>query len=506
MKFKVLATLIVIPVVLIGCGGSDQEFAEVHKCDDYAAHPEDPGKWAEGVWEEDLVPGPAVKHCTEAVDDHPGTARFHFQLGRALWVGGRVDEGLEAFFAAQEMDYAPAYAYLGDAYQEGLIPGEEADPEFARELYAMAVEGGFEPAAAMLDGDMAGGAGGTVARAGGGGRQTQGVQGGDGGVPPAESLRLPNPDFFKHPSWLVALHDGDFATLVQVEGINLYLEGIQTFMQPENYRMIDASCSAVADVRLSPRLAGIRTGISLESSNEDAMLNSGSFFLNMLTQYTQDPMGYARFQASLSYLMADGERDMSTLIQEFADEGGCVSPEVRRTYNNISRLLDYAREVPADDSGFQDMVAPPGNSRIDLKADYEASQQRRAQERQQALQASSSRSSSPPARSGRAPSRSKSPATRGVTLFTGERYGGASEKFIADNADLANSKVGEDAVSSVRVDSGCSAVLFSRTQYRGRSVTVDSDTPTLRLDWKKRIRQIHRAGNNSISSIKVDCD
>lgn len=495
---KICSTLCVVSLLVLSGCLSPGELSDVHKCDEFAAHPEDPEKWADGVADDDILPGPAVKLCSQAVAEHPGTARFHFQLGRALWAAGKIEEGVEAFFEAQEMEYAPAYAYLGDAYQEGLVPDEEADPEFAQELYALAVERGFEPAEAMLDGDYAfasdDGDGG-----GGGGR------GATGGAKRA-GLRLPNPDFFKHPDWLVALHDGDFATLVKVDGINLYLEGMQDFMQPENYRMIDAACSAVADVRLSPRLAGIRTGIDINGSSEDAMLGAGSLFLNMLTQTVNDPMGYARFQAGMAYLRSDGERDMSTLVQEFEEEGGCVSDQVRRTYLNIPKLLDYASEVPEEEVGMQDMLAPPGSDRIDLQADYEASQERQARERQAALQAAQARQQHVAVRAERTEPRPKRRAKpRGVTLFSGEHYGGVSELFRDDDPHLADNTIGSDNVSSVKVDSGCSAVLFSKAGYRGRSVTVSADTATLRMNWKKRLRQIHRAGNNSISSIKVDC-
>jgi hypothetical protein len=157
---------------LSACDKKSAGFEELHKCDEYAAHPEDPGRWADGVREEDLLPGPAVRFCRQAVDEHPDTARFHFQLGRALWAAGKIEEGVEEFKMAQKMKYAPAYAYLADAYQEGLVPGEEADPERAQELYTEAAEAGFQPAAEVL-----GGGGPDVGRTGvGGGSGLGGVE------------------------------------------------------------------------------------------------------------------------------------------------------------------------------------------------------------------------------------------------------------------------------------------------------------------------------------------
>jgi hypothetical protein len=92
-----------------------------------------------------------------------------------------------------------------------------------------------------------------------------------------------------------------------------------------------------------------------------------------------------------------------------------------------------------------------------------------------------------------------------VVLFSGESYSGESERLSADDPDLENNPIGADATSSIRIDPGCSAVLFTRPHYRGRSLTVSSDTPSLRLGWKQRLRQIHRAGDDSIASIKVSC-
>ena len=117
-----------------------EEYQDTHACDEFAAHPADPNRWAAGVDDVDIIPGPAVKHCRDAVKRHSETARFHFQLGRALWANNRMDEGLQSFLEAEEtFQYGPAYANLGDAYMYG-IAGVEVDQELAVTLYQIADE------------------------------------------------------------------------------------------------------------------------------------------------------------------------------------------------------------------------------------------------------------------------------------------------------------------------------------------------------------------------------
>jgi hypothetical protein len=518
---RVHVSFLLVTVAALGlaaCNMSTQakEFEDVHRCDEFAAHPGDPGKWAPGVAEEDLVPGPAMRFCKQAVEEHPETARFHFQLGRALWAAERIEEGIESFLKAQKMEYGPAYAYLADAYQAGLVPGEEADPDFARELYEKAAEAGFKPAIELLGGS------GRAARlssgGGGGGGQYDGDREGGAGeahglsgtstvssIGAKKSLRLENPSYFKQPDWLVALHGADFETLSAAEGVNLYLEGVQEFMKPENYRMVDPTCSAVADVRLGPRLAAIRLGVGLDSSSEEMMLKGGNLLLQTILAMREDPAGYARWTAERAYLMADGERDMSTLVQTY----DCVSSEVRTIYNNIGPFIDYIRKPRPTGETAQANIGgslPPNSAGIDLEKEYEKSRQRRESSARQASNESSARRAAVPAETREAAPVRRTSARKSVTLYSDEGYGGASETLYESDPDLSDNTIGDDSVSSLKIDSGCEAVLFSRSDYRGRSRAVSQDTANLQMDWKKRIREIHRAGDDSISSIKVHCE
>ena len=115
-------------------------------CDELTAHPDDKDKTGAGVLDESIDAELGIEQCAAAVEQNPQTARLHFQLGRAYWAAERYDEALESFLRAEEMDYAPAYFYIGMAYEDGLIEGEEPDLAMARDMYMIAASEGFAPA------------------------------------------------------------------------------------------------------------------------------------------------------------------------------------------------------------------------------------------------------------------------------------------------------------------------------------------------------------------------
>ena len=85
---------------------------------------------------------------------------------------------------------------------------------------------------------------------------------------------------------------------------------------------------------------------------------------------------------------------------------------------------------------------------------------------------------------------------RGVTLFRDDNYGGRSEKFYADRADLGRSSIGNDSVSSVQVDPGCTAILYRDDDYRGAATEIRFNQPSLKGT---------SVGNDGASSLVVDC-
>lgn len=83
---------------------------------------------------------------------------------------------------------------------------------------------------------------------------------------------------------------------------------------------------------------------------------------------------------------------------------------------------------------------------------------------------------------------------RGVTLYEDTEFEGRRQSFRRDDRRL--DRDWQDCVSSVRVAPGCVVVLYEHEGYRGRSVTLRSDVADLRET---------RLGNDTVSSIRVEC-
>ncbi|MDX1516520.1 MAG: hypothetical protein R3288_06755 [Woeseiaceae bacterium] len=112
--------------------GVDAGAADVHDCDVAAAHPSDPAKVVDGVSSSEVVTHVAIPACRRAVADHPGVARFHYQLGRAIvyWAGANnadYSEGMRHLEQAAAMEHTQAQFVLGLMYlREGKVC--EAEP------------------------------------------------------------------------------------------------------------------------------------------------------------------------------------------------------------------------------------------------------------------------------------------------------------------------------------------------------------------------------------------
>jgi TPR repeat protein len=91
---------------------------EVADCDLQAAHPSDPDHVGPGISSADVDTEAAISACRLAVAEHPGQARFHYQLGRALTYhadrsGGDAAEGFDYVKRAAEMNHTQSLFVLG---------------------------------------------------------------------------------------------------------------------------------------------------------------------------------------------------------------------------------------------------------------------------------------------------------------------------------------------------------------------------------------------------------
>lgn len=87
---------------------------------------------------------------------------------------------------------------------------------------------------------------------------------------------------------------------------------------------------------------------------------------------------------------------------------------------------------------------------------------------------------------------------RGVTLYRDVHFQGAGQTFNDGDelAELTGSVIGNDSVSSVRVDAGCRVTLYADAHFRGEAITLSEDVDDLRHTY---------FGNDRASSLAVEC-
>ncbi|MEZ5912118.1 MAG: hypothetical protein R3D84_07780 [Paracoccaceae bacterium] len=338
LRVAILAAAVSFPFATAAQG-----FDDVHDCDTFAAHPRDPNRWAAGVDDEEIIPGPAVKYCREAVEDYPETPRFQFQLGRALWAANRLEEGTEVFLTLEEnFEYEPVYAYLGDAFQFG-IGGMEVDEGLASELYAIAEASGFLEPVGELD-TMADESGQTIAEYG-----SDGLTGDEQLAALAPQPPIPAPqkvDFstYSQPRVLQALESGDLGALktaglgeAQVMGmryskLTVYLAGLNSQFAGE-YNFKDPTCIAIYDPRAGKRLerSAMMTATGGGTVEGAAGATLGMLLGTMQQMQSGNMMGMVDQSQAIEILREEGVKDGAKLILSY----GCQNPSVQRLYANL---------------------------------------------------------------------------------------------------------------------------------------------------------------------------
>lgn len=68
----------------------------------------------------------------------------------------------------------------------------------------------------------------------------------------------------------------------------------------------------------------------------------------------------------------------------------------------------------------------------------------------------------------------------GVTLYTEPNWQGVRDTFHSNRSDLQGSYVGHDAIQSIKVTEGFSVTIYEFTDFQGRHETFDKDKPSLR--------------------------
>lgn len=116
------------------------------KADELAADPSDPTKPknVKGIPDAALASETALESainaCTDAVAAFPDEPRYHFELGRALFIAG-ADEAVEHLALAAEKEHGAALAYLARLQDDAMT---------ASDYLRRAVKAGYIPATQML--------------------------------------------------------------------------------------------------------------------------------------------------------------------------------------------------------------------------------------------------------------------------------------------------------------------------------------------------------------------
>jgi len=133
----------------IAAAAPQDDPSKTNRCDELAASPQEAkGNLGKGVRMEDIDAAAAQAACTEAVSRFPGTDRFYYQMGRALFAAKDYSAAIESYKKAFELGNTRALHALGAMYDNG--EGVPKDAARARFYYELAADKKFAPAIVSL--------------------------------------------------------------------------------------------------------------------------------------------------------------------------------------------------------------------------------------------------------------------------------------------------------------------------------------------------------------------
>jgi TPR repeat protein len=110
--------------------------ARVTECDRLAAHPSDTQRLTPGIKQPDVDIPAAKAACSAALAANPGDGRILYQLGRAYFYDGDLEQGIAYFRQSDAVGYAQGQFVLGLIYAQGN--GVEPDACIAGSLWVKA--------------------------------------------------------------------------------------------------------------------------------------------------------------------------------------------------------------------------------------------------------------------------------------------------------------------------------------------------------------------------------
>jgi hypothetical protein len=82
-----------------------------------------------------------------------------------------------------------------------------------------------------------------------------------------------------------------------------------------------------------------------------------------------------------------------------------------------------------------------------------------------------------------------------VAMYSDIDFGGRCETFRADDADLRNNTIGNDAISSLRIGVACPVVMWNGTNYTGGINWTSADIPDLGIKFSNLVSSLKVQGN-----------
>lgn len=265
------------------------------ECHTLTAHPADPKRLAAGVADAQIAPGLAIPTCEKALAASPADPMLLFELGRALWVGGRDVEAVVKLAEAAELGHGGAMKLLGDAYLQGRLPeGEEANIHTAAEWYQKSADAGFtEGEAALAEAN--------------------------------DQIRRNtfDPTLFQNREFMRVLYEADWASAKEPLSLAYYAQGMVASMDSNEALFMDQPCKAMIG-RLGSQLVSASTlagAIAQLGKSRDGEELAGNVVLGIFQEVTR------------KYNYDQGYRDATVLYNK--DVLGCDSSVTKTVLSNV---------------------------------------------------------------------------------------------------------------------------------------------------------------------------
>ena len=342
----------------LGLVSAQEAPPELHRCDELAAHPDDPQKSrrARGVADNAIDLESAISACLDALEEWPDESRFAFQLGRTLMLGDMVNDAQGFLQDAADGGHAAASFFLGEY---------AGNTDELRSLNARAAEAGFAPAqrfaeeVALLEEDA----------------ESQDLVPSEEPSPTVDPQSPANVPGLAFPVLVERLYEGQFEDIPddrQTRSVVVSL--LKVFSENCGDQPINIATAAMRyasdQVRLLERDQAAGVEQTLRNFTKSLGRMQQGDIIGGLEQLGQDN----------AILHADGVRDGNAILAEYY----CNTPEQRVLNDRIGALIvarTYREPAPFNDIDFWALMSPDFRDRNNIPDPTKALAQRNLAER-----------------------------------------------------------------------------------------------------------------------------